>query len=174
MADKQLLPKPKGKGKGGKRHLLLYGSLAVLAAGGIWLYTQSKKKKPPGTQTATPTTQATGGAYSTSPAVGTLASQVPQFVNQTYVNPTPPQVTQTTNITNKPPAPPPPPHRGDDDDEDRRRKINRGGGPPPSGWKGPHPGPHPHTFVPSPGPHVHPPIQPRPPTQHGKQPKVAF
>lgn len=157
MAD--IFPKGKGKGKGGKHTVLLFGGLAVLAAGGIWLYTRSKAKKAPGTQTATPTTQATGGAYSTSPAVGTLASQVPQFVNQTYVNPTPPAITQTTNITNKPPPPPRPPHITIGEDEDHRRKVARGGGPPPSGWKGPHHGSPPpvrtHPVIPSPAPKVH-------------------
>lgn len=153
MADsKPLFPKAKKGKKGKNRHLLLYGGLAAAAAVGIFFYTQNKKK--PGTQTATPTTQATGGAYSTSPAVGTLASQVPQFVNQTYVNPTPPQVTQTTNITNKPyPAPRPVHITINQEDEDHRRK--RGGVPPPPGWKGPHPGHppwHSHPMVPAPLP----------------------
>ena len=63
--------------------------LAAVAGVAIYLHQKDKKKS---TATATPTAQTTTGAYSTSPAVGTLASQVPQFVNQTYVNPTPGQV----------------------------------------------------------------------------------
>ena len=155
MADIFKGGKGKGKGKGKRHPLLIPALLAVAAAGGIWLYTQNKKSKQ-GTLTATPTTQATGGAYSTSPAVGTLASQVPQFVNQTYVNPTPPSVTQTTNITQPPPRPVHITVTGED--EDHRNKHRFGHGPqPPTPGPGGHgtPGPRPVRLPPTPGPGGH-------------------
>jgi hypothetical protein len=154
---------PKGKGLGKKVGPFPLWGWAVAAAGAVGVaYYLNKKKKA--AQSAKPTTQATMSAYPGTPAVGTLASQVPQFVNQTYTNPTPPAVTQTVTTTNNPPPVPPPPHKGGDDD-DRGRT---------GGWKGQHSngqGSHPGKKIGGPGSQNHPAPLPTPKPTPTPKPK---
>lgn len=125
----------KSKGKGGKKlgpfPLWVWGLILVGGAAAFYLY--QKKKQAKATPTAQPTAQPS--AYAGSPAVGTLASQVPQFVNQTYTNPTPQSITQTVTQTQKPPPVPPPPHKGGDEDHGKHQPGGTGRT---GGWKGQH------------------------------------
>jgi hypothetical protein len=98
--------------------LWAWGGLGIGGALAVYFWQKNKKKS---SATTSPTSSATTGA-----AVGTLASQVPQFVNQSYINPTPPAVTQTVNNTTNPPPPPFPPHKRDDEDDHDRPGAFRG------------------------------------------------